>query len=437
MKTPESVEIIPLDSKLFSEWNWQKLSSLVWLRFLPVAVAIATFSTAGAAFALQKGENSQQVKNVQSCLKQLGYFSGPVNGNFGSLTENAVKRFQQANRLPAIGIVGPQTQQALNRLCQRAQNPNVMQLGSRGAGVTQLQQDLGRLGFFRGPNTGYFGTETQQAVIRFQQSRGLVADGIVANGTLNAIRVSLRKSPNDGMGGDTLPNALNEGDSGSEVINLQRALRKLGYFNANPTGKFGILTKEAVARFQQANRLPVDGIADGETLQAIYQAVDAGQDNCTATRGDICLGENSQRVVAVQQRLRQWGFYNGNINGYFGAATRDAIAQFQRSSNLNPTGYVDFSTWQALRLNSNISDNPSNPNPINDDSNRENRYVVVIPMSHSQTLDMVRRYVPDAFSTTSRLGNYVNAGEFSDRTAAERRSRLLRERGFDARVDYL
>lgn len=148
--------------------------------------------------------------------------------------------------------------------------------------------------------------------------------------------------------------------------------------------------------------------------------------DCLQSRGDICIGENSLRVSMVQQRLQQLGFFRGYITGYFGAATRDAVLQFQRDYQLNPKGIVDFQTWQALNNNNNppIGNNP------------ENRYVVVVPITDRDTLNRVRKFIPTAFSAQSRLGDYVNAGTYRERADAENISRKLRNQGLDARVEY-
>ena len=53
------------------------------------------------------------IRAIQSRLAELGYAPGPIDGEWGSMTEAAVKQFQRARNLVADGIVGPLTRQAL------------------------------------------------------------------------------------------------------------------------------------------------------------------------------------------------------------------------------------------------------------------------------------------------------------------------------------
>ena len=48
-------------------------------------------------------------KDMQSALKNAGFYSGPVDGKFGQLTSNAIMEFQKANSLKVDGKVGQQT----------------------------------------------------------------------------------------------------------------------------------------------------------------------------------------------------------------------------------------------------------------------------------------------------------------------------------------
>lgn len=63
-----------------------------------------------SVFALSKfGSTGTEVTNIQSRLKSWGYYSGSVDGIYGSKTVRAVKSFQSKNGLTADGIAGPAT----------------------------------------------------------------------------------------------------------------------------------------------------------------------------------------------------------------------------------------------------------------------------------------------------------------------------------------
>lgn len=65
------------------------------------------------AAVLRQGSRGGEVKEVQRRLKQWGYYSGSVDGIFGSGTKKAVISFQKKNGLTADGIVGKATYKAL------------------------------------------------------------------------------------------------------------------------------------------------------------------------------------------------------------------------------------------------------------------------------------------------------------------------------------
>lgn len=59
---------------------------------------------------LRKGSKGEQVKELQTILQKKGYYQGKIDGEYGDLTLNAVKRYQRnTNTLAADGIVGPVT----------------------------------------------------------------------------------------------------------------------------------------------------------------------------------------------------------------------------------------------------------------------------------------------------------------------------------------
>jgi peptidoglycan hydrolase-like protein with peptidoglycan-binding domain len=73
-------------------------------------------STTGYVFSLplSVGSTGADVTALQNRLTQDGFYSGPITGYFGSLTQAGVERFQSAHGLSQIGSVGPGTRAALN-----------------------------------------------------------------------------------------------------------------------------------------------------------------------------------------------------------------------------------------------------------------------------------------------------------------------------------
>ena len=62
---------------------------------------------------LTLGSTGQAVKDVQTSLKQMGFYKGPINCKFGRQTQAAVIKFQHSKNLPADGVVGPKTRAAM------------------------------------------------------------------------------------------------------------------------------------------------------------------------------------------------------------------------------------------------------------------------------------------------------------------------------------
>lgn len=84
----------------------RKIATII-LTFLLVTVCI------NASAVSKNGSRGEEVKKIQTKLKNWGYYSGSVDGVYGWQTENAVKNFQRKNGLKADGIAGTQTLNAM------------------------------------------------------------------------------------------------------------------------------------------------------------------------------------------------------------------------------------------------------------------------------------------------------------------------------------
>lgn len=70
-------------------------------------------TTGAQTVALKQGSTGSEVSTVQKKLKNWGYYTGAVDGIYGTQTRKAVQYFQRKNGLTADGIVGPATLKAL------------------------------------------------------------------------------------------------------------------------------------------------------------------------------------------------------------------------------------------------------------------------------------------------------------------------------------
>ena len=76
-------------------------------------VFFAAWSQYAAADLYKKGSTGATVTEIQTRLKAWGYYTGAVDGTYGSATEKAVKYFQQSNGLTVDGQAGSETLAAL------------------------------------------------------------------------------------------------------------------------------------------------------------------------------------------------------------------------------------------------------------------------------------------------------------------------------------
>jgi N-acetylmuramoyl-L-alanine amidase len=75
-----------------------------------------------------------------------------------------------------------------------------------------------------------------------------------------------------GVFADTYYGLLKFGSRGTSVVQLQKALKTKGYLGGSTDGIYGKMTENAVIKFQQANRLRIDGFAGRETQSKLFSA---------------------------------------------------------------------------------------------------------------------------------------------------------------------
>ena len=266
-------------------------------------------SGGSAGTTLKLNSQGTKVSQLQTDLKQLGYYYAQITGNFGEKTEAAVKAFQKAKGLTADGVAGTKTLNAIAAAVDKAggsssgSSSTNMKLGSTGTAVSALQQNLTTLGYYYGDVTGHYGNLTQQAVKKFQKAKGLTQDGVASTATLNAITSALKNAGVD-VGPGTVATTLREGDKGTAVTELQTMLKKLNYYYGSITGSFGSLTKQAVRKFQDDNKLTVDGVAGPATINKLRSLTGGSADSGSSSGSTVTTDKSYGRTTKDNVYLR-------------------------------------------------------------------------------------------------------------------------------------
>lgn len=85
-------------------------------------------------------------------------------------------------------------------------------------------------------------------------------------------------------------------------------------------------------------------IAKNLTVDYVYTAV-------------LKQGSQGDLVKTVQTKLKNWGYYNGPVDGIYGAKTKAAVIYFQKRNGLTADGVVGAKTLAALGISANAGGN--------------------------------------------------------------------------------
>ncbi len=298
------------------------------------------------------GSESSTVLKYQKMLKALRYYTGKLDGKFGSLTRKAVKKFQRDKNLVVDGIIGlgpsgktgPAIEAAHESLRTNASTSvTAIKMGSTEKRIIlSYQKVLKALGYYTGALDGLFGPLTKKAVVNFQKANGLTADGVIdlppSGETGQAIEqqyLAYKESQTSSTGNQVEVIAYGSSET-SIVLKYQKMLSVLGYYAGELDGLFGPKTKKAVTAFQKDHSLPVTGEIDlyptGETGPAIKKAYDAHISGKTDTAP-------SPLVVRVMTEMQKCA--NNSSDYWYGANayTPPTLAYLNKLKKSHPDNY--------------------------------------------------------------------------------------------------
>ncbi len=276
------------------------------------------------------GTRDDSVAVIQSKLMDLGFMDpAEPTDYYGSITMDAVKRFQRQNDLKQDGIMGQET---IAMILDPGAKSYLLKKGMEGDDVELIQTRLYELGYLEKKSliTGSFGSETESAVRALQQANGLTADGLIGSATTELLYY-----------GDVKANLLSFGDKNDIILECQNKLKDLGYMTTSPDGLYGGDTLAAVKLFQSRNDLVVDGYLGPTTREKLMSS--------SAIPNGLVIGDEGDTVKRVQEILIKLGYLaKGSATGYFGDVTDKAVKSFQKNNGLYADGNVGRKTMAVL-----------------------------------------------------------------------------------------
>ena len=238
------------------------------------------------------------------------------------------------------------------------------------------------------PTGAVFGEATENAVRAFQRIFNLTPDGVVGRATwykLVSLFTGINRLNELYARGDVIfglsleyPEALEEGATGQGVYTVQLMLNLLSeYYDTVPQvaedGVYGPSTTSAVAAFQRAYGLPVDGVVGPLTWESMYNAIKGiyiseGRSSEFSTAPTfaqypgipLSMGARGNAVMTLQNHINDIVPVFSqvppvNATGNYGPNTRTAVTELQNQMNLPQNGIVDENTWNGIeRMHQNV-----------------------------------------------------------------------------------
>lgn len=255
--------------------------------------------------------------------------------------------------------------------------PNkVFSIGMTDENVKTIKQRLNRVAInypampFVRNDDGYYSADVESAVRTFQRIFGLPITGAVDRDTwyeLQYIYVAVKKlaeltSEGEWDDSERYTRPLKKGMRGLAVLRMQWYLNDIASeITAIPSmtvnGIFGAPMEKSVLAFQKYAALPVTGVIDEATWNAIvksYNELEEARFKYEYPGSPLVYGMRGVDVRSLQELLNAAYERSPNmldavvVDGIFGTKTKEAVVKFQRKYSLDDDGIVGPITWGKL-----------------------------------------------------------------------------------------
>ena len=222
--------------------------------------------------------------------------------------------------------------------------------GSTGEAVKELQRNLQTLGFFEGSIGGNYLTLTEQAVKAYQTARGLTADGV-------ATPELQKRIAQEAQGGEQptptpapqYPLALIQMPNSGVRLNVRKGPGTGHKIVGRVTHGTQVEVLGASGSWSQIRTESLEGYVMTTYLKMIEATATPAPSETPAPDGEtLSYGSSGEAVKALQRRLKELGYFDGEIGGNYLAKTQEAVQAFQRANGLNPDGIATPELQQLI-----------------------------------------------------------------------------------------
>lgn len=345
---------------------------------------------------LQMGMQGNDVKMLQSHLAERNYAVGPIDGIFGVRTRRAVYAFQEKHALKVTGMVSGEMFRALKR---PAFGFRVLRMGMNGEDVKRLQALLAKEYDYLKTIDGIFGRGTYEAVIKFQERKGLKVDGIVTLQTFVTLQQDLAPSPDKIRNYDDLRKHI------LDYISLQDGIYGV-YVKDLKTGRYFSVNGNAPYIAASTYKVP-------ENL-CLYEKVIAGEidldEEMVYTQADYETGTGSIQYQPLGTRYTLRELVKLNMTVSDNVAKNMIKRKLGRETIIN---YMDSLGGRYLPIDKNITSprdmkiymekvlelNVKHPEVIGE---------FIHNLKHTEFNDRINKLLPPDIEVAHKIGNQVN-----------------------------
>ena len=327
---------------------------------------------------LQSGSTGSKVKQLQTRLTELGFYAGPISGNFLNQTKDAVKAFQQHNALTVDGIVGKETwdmmfnNQDVSNVSATPKPTPVPTPIPYAVTVDVTNQVVNVYGLDE--NGGY--TNLVRQMICSTGTKAYPSD--LGDWTLNGRTARWATFPKWGGGWAQYWTRINSGIAFHSVLYNTTNTMDLAtgsYYDLGSRASHGcirLLVSDAKWVYENLGKGVVVTIrndlpADPELTQSLKPApldksrmlpkatpeptpppVYVSSEKPPMPFRTLKKGAKGEDVYWLQMKLKELGYYNGTVTGGYYGGTVNAVKAYQKDNGLKADGIAGTITQNAI-----------------------------------------------------------------------------------------